>query len=1043
MLIIIGARVFVITLLQKRYYNVIIYARGFESNMRYFFQHDNYNDFDCIQRNRLQPRAYFVPFASLDECKSCESYLDERYSSKMITMLNGKWDFKYFAKLDDMPSSVDTYDYPFDSIKVPACWQFSGYEQPFYVNTRYQFDCNPPYVPASEGVMGLNTPINASAPVKVYNSVGLYRKQFRMVRSARHILTFLGVASAIQVYVNGRFVGYSEGSHNTAEFDITDEVIDGPNEIVAIVYKWCNGTYLECQDMFRNNGIFRDVYITNYDKNYIYDFGVKTKKLDLGNWLIEVECKGNLEEKAEIYYELYDGNRLIHRNQGDKTMLGVNNAKIWSAEKPYLYTLYIYIKKGTKSVFALRQEIGLREINVSGSVFYFNDKPIKIKGVNHHDTNPKTGWVMSVDNYLTDLTLMKHLNVNAIRTSHYPPDPIMLKMANYLGFYVIDEADIETHGTCATNLPRPNRISNNLKWKEHFWDRVYSMYMRDRNNACVTMWSLGNEAGGYKCQDYCYDNLKQIDSSVPIHYEGVCRTRRWAYDVVSEMYTSTYKCEKYVEGKLPKKYYRAPFFLCEYAHAMGVGPGGLEKYWEIFYKSPNAMGGCIWEWADHAVMREDGTYTYGGDHGEYVHDGNFCVDGLVYPDRELSTGAYEMQSVYRPIRASYVSNNRYILTNTNYFADSSNLDISWEYLCNGEVLAKGKIDGIIPPASDYVVTLKHPAIDTTKDCFINFIYVSKDSGKQVAKEQLILCQFLSQGVERSRGEVACIEENGLFKVMFNNGKVVIDRANGRLISYVVNDKEYMLSGAHTAGLYPSVYRPLIDNYINVGKIWHRQGLDTAEFELRSFDSKKLVGKVEIYLEFELQIKGKVKMIVTNTYTVYGNGHIDVDTKLERARGYDLPKFGLTLEIPKEFCNVRYYGRGDKENYSDFNEHSSIGIYESKVDKMFEPYIRPQDSGNRGDTRWFEVTNDEGEGLVFEAIGKPFNFSTLPFDDKVVAEAKHRQELTHQDKTVVKVDGFVRGVGSNSCGEDTRYEHRHTSTAPIEYSFKIFAKSCVK
>lgn len=1011
--------------------------------MRYFFDHSRFNNFSLYEENKLPPRAYFVPFASLEECKACESYLDERYSSKMLTVLNGKWDFAYFKQINDMPSSIDTYDYEFSDIKVPGCWQYQGFESPVYSNTRYLFDYHPPYVPDSEGEMGRNTSINVPAPVKVYNSVGVYRKQFRLVHSKRHILTFLGVSSAVQVYINGRYVGYSEGSHNTAEFDITDMIIDGPNEVVAVVYKWCNGTYLECQDMFRNTGIFRDVYITSYESSYIHDFDVKTKRLDNGNWLVEVECDAVLEPKAEIFYELYDGDRLISRNQGEKTMLGINNAKLWSAEIPYLYTLYIYIKRSTKTIFALKQEVGLRDIHIDNAVFYFNNKPIKLKGVNHHDTNPSTGYYMTPQDYVYDLTLMKELNMNAIRTSHYPPDPLMIKIANYMGFYIIDEADIETHGTYATKLPRECDISNNLKWKEHYWDRVYRMYMRDRNNPCITMWSLGNEAGGYKCQDYCYANLKKLDEMVPIHYEGVCRTKRWAYDVLSNMYPFTVQYEKYVEGKLPKKYYKVPYFLCEYAHAMGVGPGALEIYWQLFCKAPTSMGGCIWEWADHAVLHEDGNYTYGGDHGEYVHDNNFCVDGLVYPDRTFSTGAYEAQTVYRPIRASYMSNSRYVLSNTNYFADSSDIDIKWEYLSNGEVLATGSVDGVIPPESDYVITLKHPAIDTGNDCFINFIYTNKNTGKLVAKEQLILSQFISSMPEPIKGEVACVEENGLFKVMFNNGKIVFDRANGRLVRYIVDDKEYLLDGKHTAGLLPCVYRPMIDNYMYIDKVWKRQGLDTAEFQLMSFDSKKLVGKVEVYIEFCLKIKDKTKMIVTNIYTISGNGCIEVNTTLEMANGYDLPKFGLTLEMPEEFNKVRYYGRGDRENYSDFKEHSTIGIYETTAYDMYEPYIRPQDSGNRGETRWFEVYNEDGQGLLFTAVQKPFDFCVLPFDDKEVIKCKHRQELKPQGKTVVKIDGFVRGVGSNSCGEDTRAEFTHKSTTPINYSFKIYPKNNIK
>ncbi len=1006
--------------------------------MLYQFEHRNYNDFSVVEEYKLPARAYFIPFASKEECDKTE-YWNEREKSRMVTFLSGKWDMRYFARISDMPAQLDTYRYPFDSVQVPGCWQYQGYEPPFYVNIRYPFDFHEPHVPADSGWVGKHVRLDTEdkKPIQVYNSVAVYRKAFRLQRRNRHILTFLGVASALQLYVNGRYVGYSEGSHNTAEFDITGFVIDGPNEIVALVYKWCNGTYLESQDMFRSNGIFRDVYVTTYDDSYIFDYKITTSQRDAREWQIDVDTDATLASAdARVVTYLYRGDDLLATYEGDKAQFIVDNAAIWSAETPQLYTLYMTVRKGDQCVYCIRQEVGLRKIEIRDSVFYFNDKPIKIKGVNHHDTSPATGYAMTVQQYLADANLMKEYNVNAVRMSHYPPDPIFLKIANHVGLYVIDEADIETHGCSGRKYIRyEHRLSNDKAWRNRYWDRVYRMYMRDRNNPCVTMWSLGNEAGGWRNQDYCYEQLKALDPNVPIHYEGVARSPRFAYDVVSRMYSSTEFLEKYLEHRLPKRYYRAPFFLCEYAHAMGVGPGDLHTYWDLFARSNSLMGGCIWEWADHAVLHEDGSYTYGGDHGEYVHDGNFCVDGLVYPDRTPSTGAYEMQAVYRPIRAHYVSNNKYALANTNFFADSSEIAIGWQYLTDGQVIASGEIDAIIPPESEYVVLLQHPTIDTTKDCMITFVYTDRKSGKRVASEQIVLCQFIPKHFPACDQEVACIEENGLFKVVSDRGEVVFCKSSGLLVRYRVGKCLYF-DDKRGVGLMPGVYRHGVDNYRYIQNKWIKQGLADTAFRLLRFDSEKIARGVQVTTVFELVLQGKRRMVSTVTYRVCGGGAIEIDTRLEMAAGYDLPKYGLTLELPAKFRNITYYGLGDRENYCDFRQHAVLGIYETDADSMYEHYIKPQDSGNRGDVRWFRILDETGQGLMFRASQRALDFSVLPFDDAVLAQAKHREDLVAQDKTVVKIDGFVRGIGSNSCGPDTRKENRHTGVTPIEYSFRI-------
>lgn len=1024
------------------YYNVIIqisvseyYFR--EKIMLYTFSHDKYSDFKVFEDNRLKPRSYFIPFENRKQCDETD-YLTERYASPLVTVLSGEWDFLYFKRVSEMPAKIDSYKLRADKVKVPSCWQFTGYENPYYVNIRYQFDCHPPRIPADEGFIGKNMPINAKGgPFKVYNSVGLYRKTFELKRKDKHILTFLGAASNVQVYMNGQYVGYGEGSHNTSEFDVTPYVLDGMNEVIVLVYKWCNGTYLEAQDMFRNNGIFRDVYIQSFNGAYIRDISARTKRLNSNAWKLVV--KATVEGLAETKFSLERDGKVVAEGSSDSGEWAVelDRPDLWSAEVPDLYMLYITLKSGGEEVQVVRQEIGFREVIVDGNVFRFNGEAIKIKGVNHHDTHESKGYAVSVADYVKDAVLMKEYNVNAVRTSHYPPDPVFLKIANYMGLYIIDEADIEAHGTSATYISRPNRISNDVKWRSHYFDRVIRMYERDKNNPCVVMWSLGNEAGGWRNQDYCYLELKKL-TRVPIHYEGACRTPRWAYDVLSQMYSFTETYDKYLDKKLPEKYYKKPFFQCEYAHAMGVGPGSLDDYWNRFYRSESLMGGCIWEWADHAVKHADGTYTYGGDHGEYAHDSNFCVDGLFFPNRTPHTGAKCMQAVYRPIRASYISTNRYVLTNTDYFRDSSWLDISWEYVVNGVAGETGEVKSVIPPKGKTEVVLKHKSIDTTKDCCINFIYKDKSTGKIVAKEQILMCQSVGRrAIEGGAGEVAYIENSTMISIATNNASVAIDKETGRLTGYEVDGVEYLNRNAKNKGFSLSLYDSPIDNYMYVSNKWKALGLDSAKCVFTGLDSEKQSGKVVVACHYDVLLKGKKKFVYTIQYTVCADNTLDVKLLLDTKKYVDLPKFGVCLEMPSCYDGVRYYGKGDKENYSDFGAHALLGIYEKTVGKMAEPYIRPQASGNRAETRWAEVFDENGTGLRFTAQGTAFNFNAVPYNPEGLIGATHRQEIKYDGTTCVHIDHFVRGVGSNSCGPDTRSEYRlGKKQTRLQYEFTV-------
>lgn len=1031
--------------------------------MKYKFVHKNYKDFSIFEENKLPPRSYFIPHSSKTACDDT-TYLTERYESKRVTLLNGDWDFAYFRNIYEVPKGeIDFERFSFNKVKVPSMWQYTGYEEPFYVNQRYEFPCNPPFIPEEVPLESPNKMrLDTDEQVTLRNSIGIYRKKIDIQKEGRkRIISFLGVVSCMELYVNGKYVGYSEGSHNTAEFDLTDILEKGSNEIVVLVYKWCNGSYLEAQDMFRSNGIFRDVYITEYEEAYLWDFHVTTSKVSDGKYRMNVKScvKGDLTD-IKVKYTLFDGRSNIKYTDEiePKSNDSLSNADVdttleveeWNAEKPKLYFLYIEIIKGAKTIECIRQEVGFRYVSIDKNVFKFNGMPLKILGVNHHDTTESAGYVMSVEDLIKDVELMKEYNVNAVRTSHYPPDPLFLKMANYYGLYIIDEADIETHGTLYNPLLyKPNLISNNLDWKEHYKDRVKRMYYRDKNNASVTMWSLGNEAGGYKCQDYCYKYLKHVENvDVPVHYEGVCRTKRWAYDVLSHMYYSTEGYEKYVSGKLPKKYYKLPFFQCEYAHAMGVGPGSLDLYVDLFYKSEGLMGGCIWEWADHAVKHGKKSkyryeYTYGGDHGEYEHDGNFCVDGLFYPDRTPSIGAYLMKNAYRPIKISKAGEDEYEITNRTSFTDVKEYEIRWELLENGEVTENGTICEDIAPMTSKIVKIGHKTVSKDVDTYITFRYFR--DGVEIAFEQLQLNEYIPQIVKmkRTTNEMQVINNEDTIGVRFIGGEIMFNKIDGFLRAYNMNGVEYVSmrpeNPKRQKGIMPSVWRAPIDNYMYATKAWSASKLDKTFFiksyisEIPYIDGNHYVIKVA-YEAFGLK-SSNIKF--EYTYKIHSNGIVDIDVNVTlNGAKIDMPKIGSVWEMPKEFVNTRFYGLGDFENYSDCKAHALMGIHSKKVGEFEDNYIKPQDSGNMGEVRWAEITNKSGAGIKIIAKNRPFNFKATRIEDSSLVKAKHREDVYDSGNTIVHISGFMRGIGSNSCGPDTRSEFRHILGKNYSYSFRL-------
>ena len=1005
--------------------------------MKYQIIKNIHNNFSVFEKNKLTPRAYAVAYSSY-EALSGTCFKKERYSSDMVTVLSGEWNFKFYKSIKDVPDRLDTAKTRFDTVTIPSDWQRTGYQEPVYLNCPYEIKTIAPSVPEDM-------------------PVGIYRKTVTIDKlSAKHIISFLGVSNNLSLYVNGRFVGYSEGSHNTAEFDITSLLTEGVNEIVAVVFKWCNGTFLECQDMFRENGIFRDVLLYNYPENYIYDFEAVTEKSKKGYNLTVKTVLGDNKD-CKVLARIYDKEKslLAEKEVCSEEEITFESLDVqeWNAEIPVCYALYLTVIRDGKESMTVRHFIGFRTIEIKDGVFYFNARPIKVKGVNHHDTDLHKGYSMSLEDMERDIRLMKELNVNGVRTSHYPPDPYFITLCDINGLYVIDEADIETHG-CGEMFDNIDKISHDLKWAKHYVDRVKRMYFRDRSHPSIIMWSLGNEAGGYKCQDRCYKFLKSTGTPIPVHYEGVVRNKRFHYDVISEMYTSTEEIEAMINGKrireyedkkyLCREYSKYPFYLCEYAHAMGVGPGNLEEYWELFYKWDNSMGGCIWEWADHAVYHGPDDkkykymYTYGGDHGEKQHDGHFCVDGLMYADRRLHTGAKCMKVVYRPVRAEYKGDGVFTFTNTNRFRNSSYITAKYDYQVNGISTASGEIALDIDAMKSIDVSLPEVKIIDGADCYINFIYTDKETGLEIALEQVELAASDCEYDIEIGSKISAESENGILTVIYDNGKATFDGTTGELTSYTVNGKELLnLNTKESKGINLNLYRALIDNDARMRDAWAEGGLDKLKKKLEEFWISVDDGEIAVEALYTMNFRRKAMYCWYIKYTISSLGAMEIQTSLKALSPdavKDVPRFGVTIELDRSFDTAEYFGRGEAENMPDFKAQSPIGIYSAKVADMYEPYVFPQENGMHCDTRWLKLSDGENTFAVYGDA--PFNFSVHHQTQSAINKAQHQEDLKDMNTTFLTLDGYTRGIGSSSCGPDTREEFRLDASKLMEFSFTI-------
>lgn len=1003
-----------------------------------FFMEKYWENPQVLHVNCEKPHAYFIPYEN--ESKAEKGI---RGCSKFYKSLNGIWKFKYHDTVYNVEDGfyAENYDVSgWDDLIVPSNWQMHGYDKPHYTNVNYPYPCDPPFVPND-------------------NPAGLYVRDFNIdvMDNKDMYLVFEGVDSCFYLWVNGTLIGYSQVSHMTSEFNITQHLKPGSNRIAVMVLKWCDGSYLEDQDMWRLSGIFREVYLLSRDKEHISDIFVKTDLNDNfseGVLKCEVEMKGGSSTSVRAVLKGIYGDILYDRSENIplKGMIEfkVANPELWSAETPNLYELILY--HGEEVIL---MKVGFRKIEIKDSVILINGRAVKFKGVNRHDSHPELGHTVPLYHMKNDLILMKRHNINAIRTSHYPNDPRFLELCDEFGFYVIDEADLETHGTSPAG--NHSLISQSPEFEKAYLDRMQRMVERDKNHPCIVMWSLGNESGFGDNHRKMALWAKGRDNSRLIHYERIfcpeCadifengRADTSCLDVYSRMYPSiSWIADEFLKNKSEKR----PLILCEYSHAMGNGPGDLKDYWDLFYKNPRLAGGFVWEWTDHSVKTRtpDGIeyYAYGGDFGDKPNDGNFCVDGLVYPDRTPHKGLLELKNVIAPVKTEAVDlcSGKIKVTNLYDFINLSHLALNWKVEKDGEIIDHGEIDGIaLAPQKSRMVTLPYSMpkkADGRYFLTVSYTQITDtewaEKGFEVAFGQfeLPVGKVEKTVIEKSdMPPIRIVKTEREITIYGVDFKYVFNRYYGSFTKIEYNGVNMICSKPKF-----NVWRAPTDNDRNIKHQWMNEGYDRLDTHTYSVD---IISEDEKHISIcsDFSLGGYIKKPVLRAraiWTVYGSGDITLETDAKVREGIPfLPRFGLQLCMPKGNELVEYFGYGPHESYIDKRRSTWKGRFEASVDSMHEDYLRPQENGSHYAAEWAAVTNLLGMGLLFVGMDD-FSFNVSHFTPEDITAASHPFKLKRRDETIVHIDYKMSGVGSNSCGPELLPQYR-LSESDIHFKLRI-------
>ena len=980
-----------------------------------------YENLSVLHENTMPARAYYIPAS-----KRMDNLVEHREESDRMQLLNGTWKFQYFNSIYDIQDSFFEKNYDtenFDEIQVPSVWQMAGYDTHQYTNIRYPFPFDPPYVPQD-------------IPCGVYVHTFEYSRDEKAPKS---FLNFEGVDSCFYVWINGSYIGYSQVSHMTSEFDVTDVLQDGTNTVAVLVMKWCDGSYLEDQDKFRMSGIFRDVYILKRPKQAISDYHIKTRIEDMLA-KVEIEMKFYFPLNVKISIEDRNGAVVALGSIAEEgtAVLEIASPELWNTENPYLYKLILETENEV-----IVDHIALRKIEIKDQVIYLNGQKIKFRGVNRHDSDPVTGFTISLEQLTTDLTLMKQHNFNAIRSSHYPNAPFFYEMCDKYGFMVIDEADIEAHGpfmiyrkedTDYNRFKRWNeKIADDPVWEEAIVDRVKLMVERDKNRFCIVMWSMGNESA-YGCnfekalewtKNFDPDRITQYESA---RYRNYDETYDYSnLDVYSRMYPALSEIQEYLDKDGSK-----PFLLVEYCHSMGNGPGDFEDYFQMIQDNDKMCGGFVWEWCDHAIAHgtaENGKtiYAYGGDHGEEIHDGNFCMDGLVYPDRTVHTGLLEYKNVYRPARViSYnKESGELVLHNYMDFDDLKDyVKISYELTQDGLVISKGILPEFsVAPHGEGKTNLKINVPENGK-CYLKLIYHLKKELPLLNEDHILGFDEIEVSKEDTKCKLA---EKWIPKTVVDSELQVNENdtqihIKGREFAYTIDKRTALFTEMKFAGreylnhpMELNIWRAPTDNDMYIKSEWKKAHYDKAY--TRAYTTEVVQGKHGVKITSHASVVAETvqKILdVTITWKIEAAGKIDADIAVTKDDEFpDLPRFGVRMFLDKKLSAVRYFGMGPQESYCDKHQAASHGLYRADVGDLHEDYIRPQENGSHYDCEYVELNNSR-YGIVASAE-KAFSFNASYYTQEELEKKTHNYELIESDSVVFCVDYALNGIGSNSCG----------------------------
>ncbi len=975
-----------------------------------------------LSRNREAARATLFPYADAAAALS-----GERGASPCFLLLNGRWDFSYRTA----PGGALDDDASWDTIPVPGNWQMYGYGTPQYTNVNYPFPVDPPHVPRE-------------------NPVGIYRREFRVPTAwtgKQIFLNFEGVDSAFYVYLNGAEVGYSQVPHMPSEFNVTDFLQPGANELTVQVFQWSDGSYLEDQDMWRLSGIFRDVYLLATPEVRLRDARVTTRfdatytdavlavqavlRNDGDTGATQFTATARLLDGDTVLFDLplAGGGTLPAEEETVLTLEApVVAPRHWTAETPYLYTLLLSLFGPDGALLqTLPVTVGFRQVELRDGRVLLNGTPLTLQGVNRHDSHPDYGHAVPLAAMVQDITLMKAHNINAVRTSHYPNDPRWYDLCDRYGLYVIDEADLECHG-----MQPLDALTDDPAWEAAFLDRAVRMVERDKNHPSIIIWSLGNESGFGRNHMAMADWMHANDPTRLVHYEGATG---WGnresgkdnscVDLVSTMYPTVASIIE--EGQRTDD--PRPYFMCEYAHAMGNGPGNLKEYWEAIRQYPRLLGVCIWEWTDHGIRRftEDGEewFAYGGDFGDTPNDGNFCIDGLVFPDRIPHTGLTEYKKIIEPVTVTAVDlaagtvkiGNRYT------FASLAHLIGAWQLVCDGTPLQQGTLPTLnVPAGGTTTVTLPYtlPTPAPGAEYRLDFSFtLAADTlwaprGFEVAWAQVPLpLSAPAPVVAVASMPGLSVEECWDDLLIEGDGfSLVFDRTQGTIARWVFQETPLLTAGPR---LY--VWRAPTDNDSLVAQQWRAHGFDRLQHRVAGTAVEALYdGAVRVTVDSMLApASQRPDFAVRYVYTIYGSGDVLVETTVTPQRELPpLPRLGLQLRLPGTLDRFAWYGRGPHESYIDKQEGARVGVYAGTVQEQYVPYVKPQENGNKSDVRWAAVTDAYGLGLL--AVGMPrLNVSAHHYTPEDFTAARHTYDLKRRDETIVHLDIAHNGLGSQSCG----------------------------